>query len=446
MSLPTSVSSHALRLGLTGAYEGDRRQLEMPHQSGLTWAATVRPGRVDVLRSLLAEIGRDPAGNPHVPFGAVGGVHYARLFLLDATTDLSGKEIGPQLFFMADFDSPLDARLDRLVAVGAKGWDRILGECVGFAPGGPAACKRFMLEHRLSDSAYYVNTVGLGVDQVLLECRLREALEAELDANLGLRGLDPASVRRSLVAAVDRLPELRPALAPAKPPELTWRIAELIHLLAIPLAGLILLPLEVIALPFWLIALRRHERSDAESAEKPTPAHTAALEAIEDHGPVNQFTAIGFIKPGWFRALTARLVLFLIAYGARHIFNHGNLAGVKTIHFARWTFIDGGRRVIFASNYDGSLESYMDDFIDKVAWGLNAVFSNGAGYPATRWLLWGGATKETAFKNFLRAHQEPTEVWYSAYPALTALNIVNNSAVRAGLRRQGGDSEWLRRL
>ena len=65
----------------------------------------------------------------------------------------------------------------------------------------------------------------------------------------------------------------------------------------------------------------------------------------------------------------------------RHVFNRGNLAGVKTIHFARWVFLDGKRRVFFASNYDGSLESYMDDFIDKIAWGLNIVFSNGFGYP-----------------------------------------------------------------
>ena len=57
---------------------------------------------------------------------------------------------------------------------------------------------------------------------------------------------------------------------------------------------------------------------------------------------------------------------------------------MKTIHFARWVFIDGKRRMFFASNYDGSLESYMDDFIDKVAWGLNLVFSNGVGYPRTQ--------------------------------------------------------------
>ena len=43
---------------------------------------------------------------------------------------------------------------------------------------------------------------------------------------------------------------------------------------------------------------------------------------------------------------------------------------MSTIQFARWVFLDGGKRVIFTSNYDGSLDSYMDDFINKV--GLKA--------------------------------------------------------------------------
>ena len=43
--------------------------------------------------------------------------------------------------------------------------------------------------------------------------------------------------------------------------------------------------------------------------------------------------------------------------------------------------LDDNRRLIFASSYDGSLESYMDDFISRLAWGINLVFGNGAGFP-----------------------------------------------------------------
>ena len=108
-------------------------------------------------------------------------------------------------------------------------------------------------------------------------------------------------------------------------------------------------------------------------------------------------------------------MLWIVRLRARHIYTHGLLARVGTIHFARWTFLDDKRRLLFASNYDGSLESYMDDFINKVAFGLNLVFTNGVGYPRTRWLILGGAKDEQKFKYFIRRHELPTEVWYNAH-------------------------------
>src|SRR5581483_8809518 len=96
---------------------------------------------------------------------------------------------------------------------------------------------------------------------------------------------------------------------------------------------------------------------------------------------------------------------------------------------------------------DGSLDSYMDDFINKVAFGLNLVFSNGIGYPRTRFLLNGGARIEQQFKYYLRRHQIPTQVWYKAYPGLTAADLARNTLVREGLEaRSATDAEarqWL---
>ncbi len=86
----------------------------------------------------------------------------------------------------------------------------------------------------------------------------------------------------------------------------------------------------------------------------PDEERVQTLAALEDHVVQNPFTAIGFVKPGRFRRLTMLGVLFGLNYATRHVFNRGNLAGVKTIHFARWVFLDGRRRVFFASNYDGS--------------------------------------------------------------------------------------------
>ena len=77
----------------------------------------------------------------------------------------------------------------------------------------------------------------------------------------------------------------------------------------------------------------------------------------------------------------------LTDYACRHIFTRGFLARVQTIHFAHWVFLDDKRRLVFVSNYDGSHQGYMDDFINKVGWGLNLLFSNGVGWPRTRWLV-----------------------------------------------------------
>jgi hypothetical protein len=96
-------------------------------------------------------------------------------------------------------------------------------------------------------------------------------------------------------------------------------------------------------------------------------------------------------------------------------------------------FLDRRERILFASNYDGSLESYMDDFINKVGFGLNLVFSNGVGYPRTKWLVCDGCADERQFKEFLRRHQKPTDVWYKAYPGLTAVDLERNMRVREGL-------------
>ena len=109
--------------------------------------------------------------------------------------------------------------------------------------------------------------------------------------------------------------------------------------------------------------------------------------------------------------------------------------------------LDGKRRVFFASNYDGSLETYMDDFINKVAFGLNLVFSNGIGYPPTDFLVHRGAWREQMFKHFLHRRQVKTDVWYKAYPGLTNADLARNARIRQGLetsrpeRRRG--ARWL---
>jgi hypothetical protein len=429
-----------------------RRSLAVD-QAAVTVIARVKPDSLAELRALLERMGEDPAGNDLLPFGQLRGVHFGRFVLLEPSRDLNGQAIPPSLVFHTDVDGSTDRYLRAVVELAGEGLDRIYSHCDSYPPDGARTRESRLayLRARLNPaSAIYINTRGRSVAQVRQEAELREAIQGYLDRTWpGWAGADPRVVRGAVRDFVARDPSLRWARRPVWRGLIVPRLREPLHLAGGVLALLCLLPFALLALPVWLVLLRYHELTDVPERVRPTDERWQQLASLEDHVVQNQFSAIGFVKPQPFRQLTARLVLALANFVVRHFFNRANLAGVKTIHFAQWIFVDDGRRVLFHSNYDGTLESYMDDFINIVAWGLNAVFSNGVGYPRTNWLMKDGANDEGAFKDYLRNRQIPTQVWYSAYPGLTALNIDNNARIREGLSGRMGLAEataWVRRL
>jgi hypothetical protein len=409
----------------------------MPYQRSLTIVAPVRAGAEGDVEVLLATMGDGVANGSVLDFGALENVHFARLFMAPRDGDAG---LPASLILLADFEGSVDAQLERLATGQGAGIDRVFGHCVDYGGDRLAWLRR----HVVKEAARYVNTPGRTVRQIRGEAALRDAIEAHLDAN-HWDGRGTAEVHAAVRAFVAGDVQLAWALGPAERPTLGERVKDKVHLVAIPLATLPFVPLLLLVAPFFAVVLRVHEKRDPAPHVVPSDEVVQELAALEDHVVQNPFTAIGRVKPSLFRRVTLRVILFYLGWAARHFFNRGNLSGVKTIHFARWVFIDGKQRMFFASNYDGSLESYMDDFIDKVAWGLNLVFSNGVAYPRTSWLVRGGAKDELAFKDYLRTHQVPTRVWYSAYEQLTAINIGANERIRAGLR--GGDETgWVQSL
>jgi hypothetical protein len=75
---------------------------------------------------------------------------------------------------------------------------------------------------------------------------------------------------------------------------------------------------------------------------------------------------------------------------------------------------------MMVSDYDGSWESYIDEFAEMILSGLDAIWETAYGYPPD------GARDVPAFKRFLRNHQVPAEVFFSAYPEETILNMTND--------------------
>lgn len=422
--------------------------------------APLAAGREASLRALLATMNATPGtSDPHnsiVPFAAIERLHFARLVLLDDELQVDLDMLGvprPRLptvlSFMGDCDGPADEVLAELVQRAGEGLRSIFAHCEGFVA--DTDLLAWMQAHDRPIAASYVNWVGRTVRQIKEESALQRVLSATVSRaaiNSGAQARALHAELRSFVNTEARAGRL--VLTPDAPTPFAWRVAKLAHLLLVPLVGLLFLPLLIVLSPLLIYLLRTRETTDPEICPRPQAKALGELQVLEDIDVSNQYTAIGAVKPGLFRRWLVSVLLVLINYACRHVFTCGFLARVQTIHFARWVFIDDKTRVIFTSNYDGSHQGYMDDFINKVAWGLNLVFSNGVGWPRTRWLILGGARIEQDFKRYQRRHQVPTQVWYKAYPGLSLHDITRNQRIREGLENtQMSDAQtlaWLRLL
>lgn len=160
----------------------------------------------------------------------------------------------------------------------------------------------------------------------------------------------------------------------------------------------------------------------------------------------NHFLSVSRLKPGRFRKLTLGIALWGIELVVARAFRPGYIVNMGTIHFARWFRPPGLERLVFLSNYDGSWESYLEDFVTKAYQGQNAAWSNGVGYPRTKWLMSDGAEDGDRFKRWVRRQQQPTQFWFNHFSNLTADQIRNNAVICWELARATTDSQaraWL---
>ncbi|WFU43464.1 cytochrome P450 [Bradyrhizobium sp. CB82] len=206
--------------------------------------------------------------------------------------------------------------------------------------------------------------------------------------------------------------------------------------------------LVLLVLSALVLLLRRQEAADPVEDLDPGPIHLQELLAVENPpGYVqNHLTAITPLKAGWLRRLTLAAAFWGINKLVKHRFRPGFILDIGTIHFARWFRLPKTGRLVFLANYDGSWESYLEDFITKAHYGQTAVWSNGRGFPRTRFLILDGAEDGARFKRWVRRQQVPTPFWYSRFPALTTDQIRNNALICYGLANARTESEaraWL---
>jgi cytochrome P450/deferrochelatase/peroxidase EfeB len=196
----------------------------------------------------------------------------------------------------------------------------------------------------------------------------------------------------------------------------------------------------------FLALLRYHDLTDATDDRNPALAEIREVADVENPPGFaqNHFMAVTELKKGWFRKLTLAMALWGIKQLVLFLFRPGFVLNMGTIHYAKWFRVRD--KLIFQANYDGSWESYLEDFIMRAHEGQSAAWSNGAGFPRTRWLVFDGAQDGDRFKRWVRRQQVLAPFWYSRFEYLTTEQIRSNALIHDGLARGYTDSAaraWL---
>ncbi|MDE2577200.1 MAG: cytochrome P450 [Hyphomicrobiales bacterium] len=216
--------------------------------------------------------------------------------------------------------------------------------------------------------------------------------------------------------------------------------------LVIAIGAVILATLVLVAI-FATLLLWREIHDVSDDADPPIADVRKVIAGENPVGVVqNHLTSITPLKPGYVRRLSLALSLWGIRALVMFRYRPGFVLNMGTIHYARWFRLPGYEKLIFLSNFDGSWENYLEDFIMRAHAGQSAAWSHGVGFPRTRWLIKGGAADGDRFKRWVRRQQRPTQFWYSRFPQLTTDQIRRNALIHDGLMHARTDSaarDWL---
>ncbi|MGS5086292.1 hypothetical protein ACVC7V_07255 [Hydrogenophaga sp. A37] len=191
---------------------------------------------------------------------------------------------------------------------------------------------------------------------------------------------------------------------------------------------------------FWRL-MRRWDRARHARATREVPrahqvhpmVHRGEADLI---GRPNHMISLTELRaPVVWHAAWLRCWLKLITWVGRWLFANGTLGKAKGIRYGRWHLIDGGRRLLFCSNFDGSFGGYLGEFIAGATVGVNLFWrrtrllprpaaapghpdvGHARDFPPTRWLSWaGGCQFEQWFKTYARDSMLPHLYLYQAYP------------------------------
>lgn len=466
----------------------------MVRQNAVTLLMPVRAGEMDDLRARLERIGRDLRGQTDIPFDVFRTLHFARLLVVPGPgrfasdeEDLPERDRCPELLVLSsNFDGPVEEHLRDWSTLATEGLHEILKHCEGYPAEESASPERvlgFLKAHEQPTNTFYVSLPGQTAQRVRAEAQLRDEIVAyvarRVSADPGWARKDPEEIRREIrehAAQLDLLdaePYRRLGAWDRWKALLLPLLFVALFLFAIglllPTPGPLFMPLltglglAVVGLALLIGGVRvaldrlesKDERARAGNRERDAAHYVArtdarSLTSQEDYWVQNQLAILTPVKDSWFWRLSLRVLLRLVDRVAALAYTQGKLNGIPSIHFARWFTFADHRWMLFLSNFDGSWESYLGEFIDRAATGLSAIWGHTKRFPRNRRLgrEIAGASDEQLFKTGVRFRQRPTQVWYSAYPKVSKANRINNIEIYRGLHDPAEeDAEaWLRRL
>ena len=135
-------------------------------------------------------------------------------------------------------------------------------------------------------------------------------------------------------------------------------------------------------------------------------------------GQSQEFTMISGLKPGG-----AERMRKLFADGFTGERQH-NTDRIGTVHDLRFLIFDNDTRVFFASTFDGSWDSYMDDFGTIIPDEIDLLFSECVDYPGIH---------SPRFKDWAVSVQITATAFYSAYPDASVRDVWKALKVKKAL-------------
>lgn len=393
----------------------------MINQNAVSLQIPIIPEQVDALVQLLNTGGNPAKAGTFFPFEKLSEVHFARWIIAPAAKDFKAS-----LIYAANVDGNEDDHLANVTAQLSAGLDQVLVHCIDY----PVAAERtaatrlaYLKKHSLYTAGFYTGAPTRTVQQIKQERELHSALRDYVRDN-GKKWVTEQDSYNAIKNFLDDDPKWDWAKQKNK-------LIKKSILKSIPLVLLLLALLPILII--WIILIHFIYERNAKPFGKTTNdiplEHLAAMKSQEDIIYQNQLSQV-FETKGGIRRMWLKLILWATSSLGRTFYNEGQLMGTPTIHFARWVLIDGGDRFVFFSNFDGSYDEYLGDFVDNNGWGLNAIYGAAKGYPTTLFVFAKGSYKILDFLGWGRITQVSTPMWYSAYPWDGLQQIIDRSKLR----------------